>query len=46
MMTKDRIELIKAAQEKINSEKEDEKELNFDKDIEQLTHAQQKWIEE
>ena len=44
-MTKDRIEIIKAAQEKINSEKEDEKELNFE-DVKQLTKAQQKWIEE
>ena len=42
----DNIDKIRAAVEKINSEKEDEKELNFDKDIEQLTHAQQKWIEE
>ena len=44
-MNKARIELIKAAQEKINAEREDEKELNFE-DIEQLTKAQQKWIEE
>ena len=42
----DNIDKIRAAVEKINSEKEDEKELNFDKDIEQLTQAQQKWIEE
>ena len=42
----DNIDKIRAAVERINAENEEKKELNFDRDVEQLTHAQQKWIEE